>query len=414
MDINQRAISATANITGTLSLLGSIWIIHEVVSDKKKLETAYHRLVLVSSVFDALVSFWLALSSIPMPKGSWYGSRGNFTTCEIQGFFIVLGAVPPVYTAIISLYFLLSIRYGFREKQLAALEKWVHPIVTAVFVSFAITGIFLDIYNPLLGACAITTYPLPCGFNTGVECLRGRNDKFFAWIFVFGWIWLAIGVSVTSLLLVYLKVIYTETRTSRYRYSIALRQSSRRQQEMAAAVGAAIIDDEIRTQENFCKRAMKVVWKNCRRLEQNSNEMRTRINKKKSTQVAKTSLGYVAAFLITWVPIMLFVTFLESLPSIRANPQGISILIAATNPLQGFLNFLVYMRPRYQRYMNKHPEWSTLVLLRNVLVRSFQRNVEDGDFKLGNCVGSSLRKSSSKFPSQDKRKSDEENIGGRP
>ena len=405
MEMDQRAIVIISRVTATLSVIGSTWIINEVLSDKKKIGMVYHRLVLGASAFDFLTSFWLALGSVPMPEGSWYGAKGNFTTCEMQGFFIVLGGVPPMYTAAISLYYLLSIRYGFREVHLYGLEKWVHILLAILFFTFASAGIPLHIYNPLVGVCAIAAHPFGCTFIPGLKCERGERQRLYAWLFVFGWIWLSIGISVLSLLLVYLTVNRTERRSSRFRYSAAIRMSVHRQAQLAAAAAAAAAsdDDDDSQKRHYGARILKPFKRLRAWFRETRNNHSSRRNKY-SKEVAAVSLGYVASLLITWIPITLYVTVLQSITYIEIDPQTISVLIALTNPSQGFLNFLVYMRPRYQVYLSTHPEWTRCTLLWKVMQRPFQRDKDDEDHKYGSCADLPEEKEVQEFPDGDEEK----------
>ena len=84
--------------SGFLSLIGSGWIIVEVVTTRAKIQTVYNRLLLGMSVVNAFTSVAYMFSTIPMPVDStdavW--AHGNTQTCTAQGFFIQLGIIPPI------------------------------------------------------------------------------------------------------------------------------------------------------------------------------------------------------------------------------------------------------------------------------------------------------------------------------
>ena len=85
-------------ISGFLSLLGSGWIIVEVLTTKAKLYTVYNRLLLAMSIVDVMASIGYMFSTIPIPKGSYevVWAFGTVQTCTAQGFFVQLGLVPAI------------------------------------------------------------------------------------------------------------------------------------------------------------------------------------------------------------------------------------------------------------------------------------------------------------------------------
>ena len=55
-------------------------------------------------------------------------------------------------------------------------------------------------------------------------------------------------------------------------------------------------------------------------------------------EVCKQAISYVVVYLVIWVPVIIM----------YANPPGgFYVLYACTFPLQGFLNSIVYFRPKY-------------------------------------------------------------------
>jgi hypothetical protein len=81
-------------ITGGLSFLSSSFIMITIYRSKQN--TVYHRILFFLSFWDAIVSFCIALTTLPMPKDVIYDykgpSYGNHGTCSMQAFLIFLGA----------------------------------------------------------------------------------------------------------------------------------------------------------------------------------------------------------------------------------------------------------------------------------------------------------------------------------
>ena len=82
-------------VTGTLSAIGSFVILNIILRSTIKLGTTHHRIMASMSVFDIIASICMALSTLPMPSDTVFRNGrpmwGNKTTCQIQGFLIVLG-----------------------------------------------------------------------------------------------------------------------------------------------------------------------------------------------------------------------------------------------------------------------------------------------------------------------------------
>jgi hypothetical protein len=94
----EKFLSILPMLTGFLSVLGSGWLIIEIVTTKSKLYTVYNRLLLSLSIIDVFVSIAYMFSTIPSPKFSYevIWAFGNIQTCTAQGFFIQLGIIPPI------------------------------------------------------------------------------------------------------------------------------------------------------------------------------------------------------------------------------------------------------------------------------------------------------------------------------
>lgn len=78
------------------------------------------------------------------------------------------------------------------------------------------------------------------------------------------------------------------------------------------------------------------------------------------SQVFWQAILYTVSFYVTW-PIMLAVYV--SGADTRSNSFGFAVLVAFVAPLQGFSNFLVYIRPRMLAALTKHVNMTKLSLI---------------------------------------------------
>ena len=93
-------------------------------------------------------------------SAGFYLSRGNETTCKIQGFMIQLGQTSMFYNLVLSVYFLLVIAFNWKEKQLRRYRLWVHLVVLLIGFGMAIAA--LPHIAPQFGVCGILP-PLTAG-----------------------------------------------------------------------------------------------------------------------------------------------------------------------------------------------------------------------------------------------------------
>ena len=93
-------------VSATFSIVGSSLIVYMIVSDRKKINQPFHRLMLMMSIFDVLQSATILVANAAFPKESdiydysvesSYGAKGNKHTCAIQSFFMMLGLGVPLY-----------------------------------------------------------------------------------------------------------------------------------------------------------------------------------------------------------------------------------------------------------------------------------------------------------------------------
>ena len=128
----QQAIAIIPMFTGTISLIGSIAIMVMILRSYLRLTTCYHRILFGLSFCDIFQSIGLAVSSLPVPKGTEgiLYAIGNQWTCNIQGFVYLFGATSvPLYFCGLTGYFLLAIKVGMSEENM---KKYYEPIVHLV------------------------------------------------------------------------------------------------------------------------------------------------------------------------------------------------------------------------------------------------------------------------------------------
>ena len=142
------AIAWIPRISGILSAICSIIIIVHVIRTHGTQYNVYHELLMSMSIFDIIGSIAWAFSTFPIPDydengdpTGVYGSSGSKEACTAQGFFVQLGFTGIYYNMALSFYYLLVIRYGWKEDRLRACIWRFHVLPLLVGFGLAFGGI---------------------------------------------------------------------------------------------------------------------------------------------------------------------------------------------------------------------------------------------------------------------------------
>lgn len=284
-------LALTPKLTGCLSLVGSSYIIYDVLLrfPASKRHT-YHRLLLGLSVFDILITTGLVTSTWGMPADTQNVAFavGNAHTCEAVGFLETAGTTAVLYNGSLSVYYLLRIKCGWKATQLTKVEPYLHAVPVLFGCSTMIASLVLGLYNAGLWDCWIYPHPHGClesWRNDGVsDCERGDNATLYQWLFDVIPKW--VTVLVVTFNMVWIHRVLLEKERASQRYAARQTQASR--------------------------------------------------------QLARQSYLYVGALFITYIPAI--VTRLTEVLT-GGVYYGMIVTISITIPLQGFWNLMVYLRP---------------------------------------------------------------------
>jgi hypothetical protein len=291
----QRALAILPKITGSASVIFSSLIAYTVIKDKSNRSKVYHRLLLGMSIADLSSSFWLALSTWPIPEETgilW--ASGNTMTCNFQGFFTQFGITSPIYNASLSIYYLLVIRYGWKEEQLKSIEPFLHGVPLLWGLGTAIAGLFLTIFNSATLWCWVAPYED-----------RGENADIYRWAFFYGPLWLMVVLVTVNLILVWVFVRNINKRSENHIYGDRVRANMNPETGMdmpnnSTNAGDTPSDESVNctSRNSFISRLQRPM--NSRRLIDSARQSRFA---KRRKQVANQCFRYGGAFYFTWIPI---------------------------------------------------------------------------------------------------------------
>jgi hypothetical protein len=136
------ALVWTQRASGTLSLVGSLIILVSILFKKKKVRwSPYNQIVMSISLFDCCSSIGYIFGSALTPaEVGIYGSIGNEQTCGFQAFLFQIGIASIYYNLVLSVYFVMIVKYRWNARKLKRVQWWVHGAVcgVALIMAFAV------------------------------------------------------------------------------------------------------------------------------------------------------------------------------------------------------------------------------------------------------------------------------------
>lgn len=312
--------------TAALSLFGSTWIIVEVLRNQNRRKLAYHRIMLGLSIYDFLSSFWFFIG--PWAHGDDQSVFDNTATpaCKTSGFFIYLASICiPIYNAVLSIYFLLVIKYRWREDQIVRMfERYIHIAIFVVGIIPAVTAFAYQQYGQWYQYCYVKQPP---------------QQKYFSMIAWFSTLSSALIV-IGAMIAITMMVLNLEKRNERYQFdrSSQLNESSNR---------------------SFVQGALSSMRRSTIGNSGGDNRGQ-KARFRRSREVTKIAILYTLPFYATWVVSCIMFTIANAyINKLGSREEGIhlsprasfvfNIYIATMLPLQGFLNWLIYIRPQIKQ-----------------------------------------------------------------
>jgi hypothetical protein len=148
-------VTIVQRVVGTMSIIGSTYVIQDVLRNERKREHTFYRLMVGLSTSDVLSSFFThVLSTAPMPRGYHVFAIGNVVTCDAQGFINrMCTIVSTLYNCSLATYYLVQLKYNWVNRRIKALEKWLHIVPWSVGLAFAFPGLIFEMYGPYGFSC---------------------------------------------------------------------------------------------------------------------------------------------------------------------------------------------------------------------------------------------------------------------
>ena len=368
--VQVQALYVLPMISGSISLLGSGTIATMILISVDRLSYPFRRLIFGLSIMDIIQSIAMIMGPFSLPANIdgvlW--SKGNVTTCDIQGFALHIGfAGVPMYMLSLSVYYLYSIKFNMKDKVFSRkIEPWLHAGSICWTLLGGIACWATGSFNMMEAGniCWYTPSPYDCVANDDVECDRGKHAFTFGWIFggsnfltLCGIIYCLYGVCRT--------VIDQEERNDRYRFRGSVHvtsepAASRRESMMSTITSAAstirrvpsllrqsfnsdaIVEPPLDDDQTMRRSTLSDPNSYVQRMIEKSNR------RKREARVQASLYVYAFLFTCTWAYLYGFLVTIGV-----SVPYTIIVLFSTFYPLGGFFNILVYCRPKINSVRKK-------------------------------------------------------------
>lgn len=199
---DEMILAVCSLVAVVLSLLGSCCILYHILCLGKKEygncclgKDTFERIMVILSIFDMISSITSAAQPFLTPKGAYALSIGNEVTCRFMGTAQQVSSSSIMYYGILSYYYLLVVRFRVpKDKITRSAEPLFHILGTVFPLVTGIVGFGIDLYGPMeaFPGCWISYYPKGCKED---ECI----GHIIGWFYVGIWfILFAVSVVVNN------------------------------------------------------------------------------------------------------------------------------------------------------------------------------------------------------------------------
>jgi len=344
-----KILAIAPKFTALLSLFGSLGIIVRVLPHKLRRKKTMHRILVGMSICDVMTSIWYFASTWPIPAGtpSSFGARddetifwasGNAATCSVAGFFNQFAVATPIYNLSLGTYYLLVVNHGWTDREM---KKWIdfgfHWVPWAYAITTATFGLHQHLYGQVAWTCWINPDP---GHH-----FSQRQILEYQWL-LFAPVWIC-----TGLLAIIFYCLYRKMRLLKHKM-----------QRHAFHAGSDAEDPPFSTDASTETSLLK------RR--RTAKRMSAIKSASQSHKIAQQGMWFAGCLFMTWLfpTISRIIGIVQFHKGTQHSFFWIQFLDTTLIPLQGFLNYAVYLRPKVLEYRTSHPDESWLATFKNVVL----------------------------------------------
>ncbi len=310
------------------------------------LSTPYRRIIFGLSIADILQSFGLLTGPWVIPESRISEAGNEVASCQINGFLLSTGSSGVMmYTFLLCFYYLCKLKWKMSDDAIKfKIELRFHVFIVVVNLVIAFLGIIMDTFHTnavLMSFCSFALVPTGCGINPDLygECdpvIEKRVDFFINLVNVALPAVCLLGIIVTMSLLYHHAVVLHQTVQKEIPSSLrqaSLRTMASRRNTRSSDEGSVDGHNETTPQDQV-----------------------QHLSKLYRRETMIQASCYVGAFCITYVPMMTGMLLMI----LRIYTLPVTAIGIFCYPLGGFLNILVYTRPKVASIRRSNPECSRL------------------------------------------------------
>eukprot|EP00980_Cylindrotheca_fusiformis_P014194 scaffold3725_cov114-Cylindrotheca_fusiformis.AAC.11 len=313
---DQKLLMWLPRVVGILSICGSIFVIQDFFRGGDR-QNVYRQIMALMACFDFTTSMSWVIGSLVVPSkdilgnnSNILGAKGNDGLCTAQGFFIMLGYGSGFFNNSLSIYYVLIVVYNWKDYQLQNVRKWLLGL--PVFASMCLAFGAIPFYQHDWVGCFIRPQPY-----AEHRAATGFTIAPIAFTTV---------VSTVCQIRVYLSVRSTVRKALKWSMDHRIRQGSARWKSQGS-FNPQTNDQQSSDppRKSCCQDAI---------LLQNNAE----------SAVFWQSTFYLAVYYLCW-PILAY-----AVENAEIQDFAFWLAVGAIGSMQGFLNCLVYVRPRFVQW----------------------------------------------------------------
>ncbi len=343
----------------SISFLSSLTIVISIAFiGNVGLSTPYRRIIFGLSLADIFQSLALLTGPSSVPEGYSSYVESEAPSCRINGLFLAIGAsAVMMYTFFLCLYYLYKLKYKMSDDTFRhRVETKLHVFIIVLSVVLNLAALAMNIFhtNPyFLSFCSFAAVPTKCRMDENTAC---QEDHMFR-VMIFAYIetialpficFLGI-IIIMALLYQYAFVLHKNVQSEVLPVHVP---TSLRNQ----GVGVGTLEHEHEQEQEEEHISAPSESSSNHEDEETPQDRVQNLSRLFRREITIQATLYVMSFCLTYMPMIINTVF----AIFYLYPTVICAMQAFFWPLGGFLNILVYTRPKVASLRRDYPECSRL------------------------------------------------------
>ncbi len=357
--------------TATTSFLASSAVAFSITClGNTGLSTPYRRIIFGLGVADMFQSFAFMTGPLAVPPSKMSGAAGTeVTSCKANGFILHVGALAFMFYAFfLCVYYLYKLKYkmsdnAFRHK----IETKFHIFIVVLALAMTIAALELDTFHvngTHFAFCNVGTTPTLCAFYPDIvgDCDPTVTKHVIIMVYLINVTMPTVcfvGIIVSMGLLYHHAFVVNRAIEKESLVRSSLRNSNNTSTNQEMEEGGANANGNGNSNSNSNGNASSPARVDVDEggegsLSETPQDRVQHLSRLYRREITIQATSYVAAFCITYVPTVVAM----ACAMVWYSSPVLDAISIFTYPMGGFLNVLVYTRPKIAGLRRNHPEYS--------------------------------------------------------